>query len=337
MVVLLRKTGLAHLLAISGINVAIFFITHSFLVRGVLWAFRRRHGTPDLNRISTLLSVPVCWAYVLMAGAPVPAVRSAGMITLAVFLWNGWHPESDLGWSLLFFPDGRGVSLPDLFALLPPVLRRDLFPYRAFAGGPQGAPRLPTRWLAGWAEDALVAVRGRVLEPCRSAPRSSAPCPAAPFSEPAVRAARDRRRHGAFLAAVAGSFSIDAMGGAVRLAANSLHGVPSLLLARLSGRAGVRSPSSGGRPRRFAARWLPSGAAPPEAGKGFWPAPLAAASAFLVWILLPYAALPDARLTVTALNVGKGQHVVSSRMDATWSSIAEAGARMPEEESCLPS
>src|SRR3989304_4427147 len=69
MVTLLRKTGLAHLLAISGINVAIFFITHSFLVRGVIWAFRRRQGTPDLNRISTLLSVPVCWAYVFMAGA----------------------------------------------------------------------------------------------------------------------------------------------------------------------------------------------------------------------------------------------------------------------------
>jgi hypothetical protein len=104
MVTLLRKTGLAHLLAISGINVAIFFITHSFLVRGVVWAFRRRQGTPDLNRISTLLSVPVCWAYVFMAGAPVPAVRSAGMITLAVLLWNVCGiRRADLGWSLLFF------------------------------------------------------------------------------------------------------------------------------------------------------------------------------------------------------------------------------------------
>jgi competence protein ComEC len=39
---------------------------------------------------------------------------------------------------------------------------------------------------------------------------------------------------------------------------------------------------------------------------------MASASAFLLWIHLPYAALPDARLTVTSLNVGKGAaHVVS--------------------------
>src|SRR3972149_466668 len=93
MVTLLRKTGLAHLLAISGINVAIFFITHSFLVRGVIWAFRRRQGTPDLNRISTLLSVPVCWAYVFMAGGPAPAAPSHRGGTLAPPLLEVCRPR----------------------------------------------------------------------------------------------------------------------------------------------------------------------------------------------------------------------------------------------------
>jgi len=74
MVVLLRKTGLAHILAISGMNVAVFFSLHAFLVRAVLWIVRRRHGTPDLSRVSAISSLPVCWAYVLMAGAPVSAV-----------------------------------------------------------------------------------------------------------------------------------------------------------------------------------------------------------------------------------------------------------------------
>jgi competence protein ComEC len=47
-------------------------------------------------------------------------------------------------------------------------------------------------------------------------------------------------------------------------------------------------------------------------GRSPWPAPTAAAFGFLLWIHLPYAALPDDRLTVTALNVGKGaSHVVT--------------------------
>jgi competence protein ComEC len=47
-------------------------------------------------------------------------------------------------------------------------------------------------------------------------------------------------------------------------------------------------------------------------GKAPWPAALTAALAFLLWVHLPYAALPDDRLTVAAINVGKGAaHVVS--------------------------
>ena len=88
LVTLLRRTGLAHLLAISGVNVAIFHIITVFLLRAAMWAFRRRHGTPDLNLLPPLLALPASWAYVFLAGAPTPAVRSAGMITIAVLLWR---------------------------------------------------------------------------------------------------------------------------------------------------------------------------------------------------------------------------------------------------------
>ncbi|HEX8042666.1 ComEC/Rec2 family competence protein [Candidatus Deferrimicrobium sp.] len=88
LVTLLRRTGLAHLLAISGVNVAIFHILTVFLLRAGMWAFRRRHGTPDLNLLPPLLALPASWAYVFLAGAPTPAVRSAGMITIAVLLWR---------------------------------------------------------------------------------------------------------------------------------------------------------------------------------------------------------------------------------------------------------
>jgi ComEC/Rec2-related protein len=88
LVTLLRRTGLAHLLAISGVNVAIFHIITVFLLRAAMWTFRRRHGTPDLNLLPPLLALPVSWAYVFLAGAPTPAVRSAGMISIAVLLWH---------------------------------------------------------------------------------------------------------------------------------------------------------------------------------------------------------------------------------------------------------
>lgn len=318
MVVLLRKTGLAHLLAISGINVAIFFITHSFLVRGAIWAFRRRHGSPDLNRISTLLSVPVCWAYVLMAGAPVPAVRSAGMITLAVLLWNvcGLR-RADLGWSILFF--ATVVASP--FQIFSPSFLLSygatFFLIAAFAGRPQRRrPRSPTGWMADRARDVLIASAVAFLGtlPISAAFFGAFPSGAVLWNLLFGPLLGTAGVMGAFLAAVAGSFSIDALGGAVRLVAEGLTASLSLL-AHLSGDGWgyLPLPPAGGTAPiccTMAAVW--GTVALRKRGRDSWPAPLAAASAFLMWIHLPYAALPDARLTVTALNVGKGAaHVVS--------------------------
>jgi competence protein ComEC len=318
MVVLLRKTGLAHLLAISGINVAIFFITHSILVRGAIWAFRRRHGTPDLNRVSTLLSVPVCWAYVLMAGAPVPAVRSAGMITLAVLLWNAFGiRRADLGWSILFFL----TVLASPFRIFSPSFLLSygatFFLIAAFAGNPQRPrPRSPAGWLADRARDALVASAVAFLGtlPVSAAFFGAFPSGAILWNLLFGPILGTAGVMGAFLAAVAGSFSIDALGGTVRLVANGLTAALSLL-ARLSGEGWgyLYLPPAGGTAPfccTMAAVW--GAAALRKRGRDSWPAPLAAASAFLLWIHLPYAALPDARLTITALNVGKGAaHVVS--------------------------
>ncbi len=318
MVTLLRKTGLAHLLAISGINVAIFFITHSFLVRGLIWAFRRRQGTPDLNRISTLLSVPVCWAYVFMAGAPVPAVRSAGMITLAMLLWNVYGiRRADLGWSFLFFL----TIIASPFQIVSPSFLLSygatFFLIAAFAARPQKArSRSPTRWLAEWGKDALVASAVAFLGtlPISAAFFGAFPAGAILWNLAFGPLLGTAGVMGAFLAAVAGSFSIDALGVPVHLVAQGLTASLSLL-ARLSGEgwgyfplppAGTAAPFC----CMMAAAW--GTITLRKLGRNSWPASLAAASAFLVWIHLPYAALPDPRLSVTALNVGKGAaHVIS--------------------------
>ncbi len=341
MVVLLRKTGLAHLLAISGINVAIFFVAQSFLIRCAVWAFRRRQGTPDLNRVSALLSVPVCWAYVLMAGAPVPAVRSAGMITLAVLLWNAFGVRrADLGWSVLFFL--TVVAFP--FKVLSPSFllsyMATFFLIAAFASRTHEVHRRsPVRRLTGWGRDALVASAVAFLGtmPLGSAFFGAVPGGAVLWNLAFGPVLGTAGVMGAFLAAVAGSFSIDALGGPVRLVAEFLT-LSLSVLARVSGDGWgyMRVPPAGAAaPFLFtiAAAW--GAIALRRRGKGSWPAPLAAALGFLAWIHLPYAALPDARLRVTALNVGKGSaHVVSFPdgrhmvVDCGSAARGDAGARI---------
>jgi competence protein ComEC len=318
MVILMRKTGLAHLLAISGINVAIFFVTQSFLVRSAVWAFRRRHGTPDLNRISTLLSVPVCWAYVLMAGAPVPAVRSAGMITLAALLWNACGiRRADLGWSLLFFL--TIVAFP--FQVLSPSFLLSyvatFFLIAAFAARPKKVPcRSPVSRLAAWGRDALVASAVAFLGtmPISAAFFGALPAGAVLWNLAFGPLLGTAGVMGAFLAAVAGSFSIDFLGAPVRLLVEFLTASLSLL-SHLSGDGWgyIRLPPAGAAtPFLFTMAAVWGTIALRRRGTDSWPAPLAAAAGFLAWIHLPYAALPDARLRVTALNVGKGAaHVIS--------------------------
>jgi competence protein ComEC len=341
MVVLLRKTGLAHLLAISGINVAIFFVAQSFLVRCALWAFRRRQGTPDLNRVSALLSVPVCWAYVLMAGAPVPAVRSAGMITLAVILWNAFGVRrADLGWSVLFFL--TVVAYP--FHILSPSFllsyMATFFLIAAFAARTHEVRRRSqVRRLTKWGRDALVASAVAFLGtmPLSSAFFGAVPAGAVLWNLAFGPILGTAGVMGAFLAAVAGSFSIDALGTPVRIVAECLT-LSLSLLSRVSGDGWgyMRVPPAGAAaPFLFtiAAAWGTIHLR--RRGTVSWPAPLAAAFGFLAWIHLPYAALPDPRLHVTALNVGKGSaHVVrfpdGKRMvvDCGSSAHGDAGARI---------
>ncbi|MBI5420451.1 MAG: ComEC/Rec2 family competence protein, partial [Deltaproteobacteria bacterium] len=226
MVALLRKTGLAHLLAISGVNVAIFFAIHSFLVRSALWILRRRHGTPDLNRCSTLLSVPVCWGYVFMAGAPVPAVRSAGMITVAVVLWNGLGVRrADLAWSFLFI--ATLVASP--FQVFSPSFLlsygASFFLIAAFAGMPrEGRRPTPFQRVAGWAKDAIIASAVAFLGtlPVSAAFFGSFPAGAILWNLIFGPVLGTAGVMGAFTAAVGGAFGIDALGAPVGLVAKGL-------------------------------------------------------------------------------------------------------------------
>lgn len=68
------ETGIIHIIAISGGNVAIFFIVISFLLR---WIKHKKYLW-----ISYAIALPMVWFYVLMAGASPSAIRAALMFTL---------------------------------------------------------------------------------------------------------------------------------------------------------------------------------------------------------------------------------------------------------------
>jgi competence protein ComEC len=71
------ETGIIHIIAISGGNIAIFFLVISFLLR---WLRDKKHLW-----IKYAVALPLVWFYVLMAGAPPSAVRAAIMFSLLAF------------------------------------------------------------------------------------------------------------------------------------------------------------------------------------------------------------------------------------------------------------
>jgi len=68
------ETGIVHIIAISGGNVAIFFIAISFLLS---WIRNKK-----FKWISYLIALPLVWFYVVMAGAQPSAIRAALMFSL---------------------------------------------------------------------------------------------------------------------------------------------------------------------------------------------------------------------------------------------------------------
>jgi competence protein ComEC len=316
MVSLLRRTGLAHLLAISGVNVAVFCVIAAFLIRTALWAVRRRHGTPDLNAWSVFLSLPACWCYVLLAGAPVPAVRSAGMITMSAIVWR-WLGVRAAGaaWSAMLVL--TLVRSPmELFS--PSFLLSygaTFFLIANCAAGPpeerEGNRRKGWKGsLSRWGKEAVrasgVAFLGTL--PVSAAFFQSVPSGAVLWNVLFGPVLGTAGVAGACLAVAGGAFGIEAAGPAVRLVAAGLTRALSALDAVSGSGAGCFPVPPAGAAAMFAALLLAAAGTVflLREGKKAWPAPVAASVLFLGWIHVPYLALPAPGLRLTALNVGKG-------------------------------
>jgi competence protein ComEC len=317
LVTLLRRTGLAHLLAISGVNVAIFHILTVFLVRTAMWAFRRRHGIPDLNLLPPLLALPASWAYVLLAGAPTPAVRSAGMITVAVLLWRRMGVRAPgIAWT--------GMLLLTLAAKPTEIVSPSfLLSYGAtfFLIANYGAP--PEEGEGGWRTRAAWRVKEAVVAATvaflGTLPVSAAFFQAVPSGAilwnvlfgPILGTAGVA---GAAVAVVGGALGVDRLAPVVRIVADGLT-VALNLLDRLSGSGAgcFPVPPSGIAGPAFSLAAAAAGTILLlRRGRRPWPAAVLSAALFLGGIHAPYAALPVRDLILTALNVGKGaSHVVS--------------------------
>lgn len=68
------ETGIIHIVAISGSHLTIFFFVIAFLLG---WIRNRKY-----HWVKYIVAIPLIWFYVLMAGAPPSAVRSALMFSL---------------------------------------------------------------------------------------------------------------------------------------------------------------------------------------------------------------------------------------------------------------
>jgi competence protein ComEC len=317
LVTLLRRTGLAHLLAISGVNVAIFHLLTVFLLRSGIWAFRRRHGTPDLNLLPALLALPASWAYVFLAGAPTPAVRSAGMITIAVLLWRRLGVRAPgIVWTgmLLLTLAAKPTEIVSPSFLLSYGATFFLIANHAASQGGRGTGWRPrATW---WVKEAVVAATVAFLGtlPVSAAFFQAVPSGAILWNVLFGPILGTAGVAGAAVAVVGGVFGVDPLAPVVRVVADGLTLALSLL-DRLSGSgAGCFPvpPSGIAWPALSMAAAVAGTIALLRRGRRPWPAAVLSAALFLCGVHAPYAALPRRDFSLTALNVGKGaSHVVS--------------------------
>ena len=88
------RTGLAHLLSISGLHVGYVALIVFFLIRAVLIILPRVSLVRPMQQIAALASIPFVWFYVAVANFPVSAVRAAIMLTIfLVSLFSFWRRD----------------------------------------------------------------------------------------------------------------------------------------------------------------------------------------------------------------------------------------------------
>lgn len=76
------KTGLAHILAISGMNVGYIAAFIYFISRIVFGRFSQLLLRIPLRRLAAITTLPAIWVYVLITGSAISSIRAAIMLTV---------------------------------------------------------------------------------------------------------------------------------------------------------------------------------------------------------------------------------------------------------------
>lgn len=158
-------SGLAHILSVSGLHVAVVALAVLWALRRVFArVFRRRRGF-EARRWAALFALPAVWIYVVFTGAQAPSMRSGVMATcafLGLALWRRADPLNALAWAvlgLLLLDPSDCAQLSFQLSVLAVAALILLAP--AVRGAVPLAPPDPTRLtgirlrLARWGETAL--------------------------------------------------------------------------------------------------------------------------------------------------------------------------------------
>jgi competence protein ComEC len=100
-----RDSGLAHLLSISGLHIGMAFAFFYLSLRKGLALLPYVALRVDIKKMSAAIALLGCFFYMLLAGAPIPTIRSFIMIavvTLAIFLDRQPVSIFTLAWAALF-------------------------------------------------------------------------------------------------------------------------------------------------------------------------------------------------------------------------------------------
>jgi len=79
-----RKSGLAHLLAVSGMHLVLVVAGFVALLRALLVRIERIGARIDAMRVAAAAGIPVAWAYCELAGSSGSAVRAAWMASIVL-------------------------------------------------------------------------------------------------------------------------------------------------------------------------------------------------------------------------------------------------------------
>ncbi|MEX0758016.1 MAG: ComEC/Rec2 family competence protein, partial [Tistlia sp.] len=151
----LRDSGLAHLLAISGLHLGLAAGTVFFALRALLAANPALALTRPIKKWAALAALAAAFAYLQLAGASVTAQRAfvmVGLVMLAVLLDRSALTLRLVAWAalgvLLLAPESLvGASFQMSFAAVVALVSAwELWRLRRERGGRGGAPRGESLW-----------------------------------------------------------------------------------------------------------------------------------------------------------------------------------------------